>query len=402
MPGSETRQPLSSSRLLNFAAYASFFPIGMVNVILGPLLPALSLRWSLNYSQAGSLFTAQYLASTAGVALSGMVVARWGFRLAMKSGLLLTTGAVALLLAGSKLQGILCIAAIGAGLGLAVPAANLLVSEVNPSRRSAALNILNFCWGAGAIASPFLVAAAVKKVQLPLMLDGMALVMFITALGIALLPSSLEPVSVRSSTTAKRSTKGMLGIDWTHTALPTLAALFFVYVGIENGFGGWIAAYSKSLGNLSLSLAALTPSFFYASLTLGRWLAPLLLRFSNEVRLARAGLLAACVGMAALVFARGLPGVVSSTCLAGLGLSSVYPITIALLSREFGRAAPRVGSVMFTLSNLGGGVLPWLVGVSSTQFQSLKAGLLVPLIGCFTMYVLYRRKWQAAPEQQPT
>lgn len=398
MPGSKTRQPSSPSRLLTFAAYASFFPIGIVNVILGPLLPTLSLRWSLNYSQAGSLFTAQYVASTGGVALSGLVVARWGFRRAMQSGLLLTMAAVALLLAGSKLQGILCIAAIGAGLGLAVPAANLLVAEANPSRRSAALNILNFCWGAGAIVSPFLVAAAVKRLELPLMLDGIALVMFLTAVGIALLPSSIEP-SHQPAETARISAK-RIGIDWRHNALPALATLFFVYVGIENGFGGWIAAYSKSLGNISLSLAALTPSFFYASLTLGRWLAPLLLRFSNEVRLARAGLLMACVGMAALVFSRGLPGVVISTCLAGLGLSSVYPITIAMLSREFGPAAARVGSVMFTLSNLGGGLLPWLVGVFSTQFQSLKAGLLVPLIGCFTMYVLYRREWRIPPEPQ--
>jgi fucose permease len=84
----------------------------------------------------------------------------------------------------------------------------------------------------------------------------------------------------------------------------------------------------------------------------------------------------------------------TSATLAGLGLSSVYPITISLLSREFGPTASRVGSLMFTLANLGGGSVPWLVGVSSTQFGTLKAGLLLPLIGTAVMFGLYLRDWK--------
>jgi fucose permease len=50
---------------------------------------------------------------------------------------------------------------------------------------------------------------------------------------------------------------------------------------------------------------------------------------------------------------------------------------------------------MFVLSNVGGGLLPWVVGVSSNRFGTLKAGLLVPLLGCAAMYVLYLRHWEA-------
>jgi fucose permease len=176
-----------------------------------------------------------------------------------------------------------------------------------------------------------------------------------------------------------------------------LAVLFFLYVGVENGFGGWVASYARSLGNLTPAIALMTPSFFYAALMIGRWLAPLLLRLTDEIRLVQMGLLIACAGMAGLVLSRGLRGVVVSACLAGLGLSYVYPITISLLSQEFGPASTRIGSVMFTMSNIGGGVLPWVVGVSSNQFGTLKAGLAVPLIGCAAMYVLYLRKWKSAP-----
>jgi fucose permease len=172
--------------------------------------------------------------------------------------------------------------------------------------------------------------------------------------------------------------------------------LFFLYVGIENGFGGWVASYAKSLGNLPPAVSLMTPSFFYSALMLGRWLAPFLLRISEEIRLAQAGLLVACAGMAGLVSSNGLRGIAVSACLAGLGLSCVYPITIALLAREFGPASSRVGSLMFTLANIGGGLFPWMVGVSSNHFGTLKAGLAVPLIACAAMYGLYLRTWTAA------
>src|ERR1700730_11724283 len=117
MPRSHTPNASISAKALTFAAYASFVPIGIATVLLGPMLPTLSARWSLNYSQAGALFTVQFLASTAAVALSGVMVSRWGFRFAMKAGLVLMSAGVALLLAGPKIMGMLCIAASGFGMG---------------------------------------------------------------------------------------------------------------------------------------------------------------------------------------------------------------------------------------------------------------------------------------------
>lgn len=392
MPRTDTPNASISVPALTFAAYASFLPIGIATVLLGPMLPTLSARWSLNYSQAGALFTAQYLASTLAVALSGVLVSRWGFRFAMKAGLLLMGAGVALLLAGPKMMGILCIAAYGSGLGLAVPAANLLVAEVNPGRRSATLNLLNFFWSAGSVACPFLVAAAANRHRVPLLLAAVAGFAVLVAVGIAAMPSYIVEPSAKDADKNKGP-----AIPWKQGVVFFFGALFFLYVGLENGFGGWVASYAKSLGNLTPALAVMTPSFFYAALMLGRWLAPLLLRVTDEIRLVQAGLLIACAGMAGLVLSHGLRGVMVSASLAGLGLSYVYPITISLMSREFGPASSRIGSFMFTMSNLGGGIMPWMVGVSSNHFGTLKAGLAVPLIGCAVMYGLYLRQWKAVP-----
>jgi fucose permease len=299
---------------------------------------------------------------------------------------------IALLLVGSKLLGIACIAGLGVGLGLASPAANLLVAEVNPGRRSAALNLLNFSWSTGAVACPFLVAAAATSHQVPLLLAIVAGCALVVVLGIRAMPSTVQEPSIQQVAGPKR-----WALDWTQRSLPALLALFFLYVGTENSFGGWLASYASSLGSMSARSAVMTPSFFYAALMTGRWVAPLLLRRVDELQVARGGLLLACAGMAGLVASHTFWEVAASASVAGLGLSSVYPITISLLSREFGAAAARVGSLTFTMANIGGACLPWLVGISSTQLGSLKAGLGVPLIGAALTFMVYLRDWKSIP-----
>ncbi len=384
----------NSAPALTLASYISFIPIGIATVLLGPMLPTLSARWSLNYSQAGALFTAQYVASTCAVAVSGVVVSYRGYRFAIKAGLLLVAAGLALLLEGSAALGIVCIATYGAGLGIAVPAGNLLVAEVNPNRRSATLNWLNFCWSAGAVACPFLVAAAAKTQRVPLFLRIIAALSVAVAIGVAFMPSRIVEPYRKSG---ERSDVLPI-VRGRMLTFAVVAALFFLYVGTENGFGGWVASYTKSLVDSKPTMSLVTPSFFYAALMIGRSLAPFLLRSIEETRLAQAGLVLACIGTAGLLLSRELAGVLVSACAAGLGLSSVYPITIALLAREFGSSSSRLGSVMFVLSNIGGGLLPWIVGLSATQFGTLKAGLVVPLLGCGAMFALFLRRWTPQPE----
>jgi MFS transporter, FHS family, glucose/mannose:H+ symporter len=377
---SRTESGFSSTK----AANAAFLPIGVVTVLLGPLLPALSARWSLNYLQAGSLFTAQFLGSTIGVGLSGIIVSRFGFRFAINAGLLAMAVGVGSLPFTTRDLGLVCIFCSGTGLGLAIPAANLLVAAMNPERRSAALNRLNFWWSGGAVACPFIVAAAAKANRISLFLVILAGFLLLALLGIAALPAFVEPAGPQRDPGSNASP-----VHWNWRSLLVLAALFFLYVGTENAFGGWIASYARSLGTTSPALAVMTPSFFYAALMAGRWMAPLVLKTTDEIKTARAGLFIAFVGMAGLVFSHTLPLVVTSVSVAGLGLAAVYPITISRLSHEFGPAASRIGSIMFTMANLGGASLPWLVGYSSHEFSNLGVGLAIPVAATGFMSVLY-------------
>ncbi|HET7151566.1 MAG TPA: hypothetical protein VFI60_09150, partial [Candidatus Acidoferrum sp.] len=97
------------------------------------------------------------------------------------------------------------------------------------------------------------------------------------------------------------------------------------------------------------------------------------------------GLLLAATGEIVFLAARSPVTLFGGAFLAGLGLSSVFPILIAWLSKWYGTRARKVGGVMFALAALGSALVPPLVGVVSRYEGSLRVGLLVPLVGCATM-----------------
>jgi fucose permease len=271
----------------------------------------------------------------------------------------------------------------GVALGLTIPACNLAIAEINPEARGSALNLLNFSWSAGAVSCPFLVGAATRVQRVPLLLYVLAGAM----LAILLSVSRISFGSPEKTTLSAEPED--LKIDWTRRAILILSALFFLYVGMESAIGGWLASYAKQI-TWSGALPVMTPSLFYFALMIGRWLAPIVLRWTSEIALARAGIVIACAGNAGLVLARTITALVASATVAGLGLSAVYPITISLLSRRFGRASARAGSITFNMANFGGATLPLLVGYVGHQFGTLKVGLAVPLAAGVLMLGLYR------------
>src|SRR5260370_31191352 len=127
--------------------HLAFVPTGMVTTFLGPMLPALSSRGQLSDGQAGYFFTAQFLGSIVGVALTSILLPRRGFRFSLAIGYVLMAAGVRGLALTEWRLALLGTFVSGLGLGLVIPASNLLASSMNPDRRAAAISTLNFCWG---------------------------------------------------------------------------------------------------------------------------------------------------------------------------------------------------------------------------------------------------------------
>jgi MFS transporter, FHS family, glucose/mannose:H+ symporter len=372
-----------SSTALVARLHVGFVLTGIVNTMLGPMLPLLSNRWRLSDLQAGNLFVAQFLGSMVGVTASSLLVAWRGSRPVLVFGLLLMGLGSAALGPLNWTHGLMSLFTLGIGLGLTIPTTNLLISELHPQKRASALSWINLSWGLGAVVCPFIVAALRPSGRSFYLFYGVALLLVLLAATLTQasffgLPRPQDHGSTRATAEA----------NWKSRYVPILGAIFFLYVGSEASFGGWIASYAKRAipGETSW---VLTSSFFWASLLFGRSIAPALLRRVPEIWLSRISLLVALLGMFTALAARGTIQLGLSTCLAGVGLAPVFPIAIAALSHQFRAMASRVAGLMFNLAGLGGATLPWFVGLTSTRLNSLKAGLFVPLFGCFTMLLLH-------------
>jgi FHS family glucose/mannose:H+ symporter-like MFS transporter len=161
--------------------------------------------------------------------------------------------------------------------------------------------------------------------------------------------------------------------------------LFFLYVGSENSVAGWVASLTKRMNSDSADVWALAPMFFWGGLIAGRALVPMLPLRRFERKLLASGLILAAAGICLLLRARTFANVAVSVTAAGLGLAAIYPILVAWLVKAFGERSRRIGAIMFALAGMGGAIMPWFVGLTSTGTGSLRAGLFVPLAGCLAM-----------------
>jgi fucose permease len=360
--------------------HAGFVLTGVVCTILGPMLPVLSARWALNDTQAGYLFTAQFSGSMLGVMWSSFLMTHRGHRIPLLLGLGLMALGAATLLAASWMLGLVSTLCWGIGLGLVIPTTNLLISGLHPENRAAALNLVNFSWGAGAASGPFFAAALLRVHRISSLLYVVAALLILVAMGVTRVPL---PVRFSEPDEASLVRSGLRWSRW----VPILGALFFLYVGCEAGLSGWAATYAQRTAGTGTAWVFM-PSFFWLALLLGRATAPVFLTSVRELKLAKFGLALSTLGIVALLRARNLSVIAIGVSLAGLGLSSVFPIAIATLSRKFGAMAPRIAGLMFALAGAGGATLSWLVGYISTREGSLQYGLLVPLLATIVMLIL--------------
>jgi fucose permease len=161
-----------------------------------------------------------------------------------------------------------------------------------------------------------------------------------------------------------------------------LPAILFLYGGVENSVGGWVASYvSRFGGDRALALGAIAPAAFYAALALGRLGTTWLVRAFADVTLLRAGWTCALLAIGAMLFLQDATQVIVAAFVAGLGCSVVYPITAATIAREVGPFAPRLVGPLLTTGGLGSGVIPWVVGQVSNRTGSLRAALFVAVLG---------------------
>ena len=374
------RERTSSGRTsLLVVLFVGFVLSGIATTIVGPMLPVFIRRWALDDGQAGLFPSIQFLAALAGTGVSGAWTAWRGYRPALVAGYALMGFGLATIDAGTHVNALAATTALGLGYGLITPGTNLYVAEAGGVRSASLLSLLNFAWGAGAMACSPLIAMALRNNRLPGLLIGYAV--FGGLLAVVLLFARFGAEKHEKAVATEAGAPLLVGRGVTIA----LATLFFMYVGMETSIGVWSAEYSRRIAHGITNVTTLAPMFFYAGLTAGRGLAPLALLSLSEGPLVIGALSTVAIGTTVVIFSATLKVTVAGVFLAGLGCASIYPIYIAWLSKWFGARAKRIGGFLFALASLGGAAGPWLVGTFSKYSGSLRVGFLVPLLSALLM-----------------
>jgi FHS family glucose/mannose:H+ symporter-like MFS transporter len=349
--------------------FAGFVLTGIVNTILGPILPWLASRWSLSDAAAGSLFSVQFAGGLAGGGVSGLLVTRFGAGVTMGMGHLLMAIGLAMLAGGGLGAGLVGMGLSGLGLGFVIPTTNLMAAQLAPERAASALGAVNLCWGFGAAIWPLGVAAFAAR-------GGLTLALVLVCFLLLAMAAWAAPVSFPKASPPKSSSGGPQALAFGRLA--AFGICIALYSGIEAAFGGWITEYTRRLaGAASTDGWEIAASAFWAGLTAGRaavavWLIG---RWETAALFTGLSVVAAAIGL--LLVTPGVYAVMATAALCGVGLSPVFPVTVAALSREF---SPAAAGPMVALGSAGAGTLPLLVGAISDRTGSLTSGLAALII----------------------
>ncbi len=380
-PSASISAPHDSTRGLTIFVHAGFVVAGAVTILLGPILPMLAARWSLQDSQTGYFFLAQFLGAILGSAVSSFAMPRWGYKKSFLASFFLIGLGVAALGHFEWIGTLAAISVYGAGLGFLSPATNLWIGEAAKTGRAGALNLINFSWTAGAMACPFLVAIFADRGHFNFLLYAFTAATALLAIACIFLPLD-QPFEADSGRASARNRETKIAAS----PIPSFALLtvlfgivFFLQIGTENAVGGWVASYSHRYLAAGSRAWIITPSLFWGGLLLGRALAPAILKKVSEIRVVQAGLMLAIVGVGILISANTFAGIATGTVVAGFGVAPVFATLMSWLVRFYGPAARSLTGRLIGIGILGGACVPWGIGVLSTHFGSLKDGLALVL-----------------------
>lgn len=363
-----------------------FVLTGVVNTLLGPMLPEAVRLWRLSTARAGAFFPAQFIAAMAGALLMARVAARLGLPGCFAASFAAMAAGVAAAGAGGPLPALAGVCCFGFGLGLNIPAANCLAARLAPGGPEAAVTQLNLAWGMGAILGPAAVSPAFAAWSLrpPLV-----------ALGAALLAAAA--IAARLARHGGFA-PGAPSAGASHPCKPPprsfvlLAASFlFVYVGAENCLSGWLPLLARRAHGVAQAEAGVFASAFWAALLGVRAAVPLALVRCGAGRLMGAGLLLFLAGSCSAAAASSGALLLAGAAAAGAGLGPLFPLTVARFHHYGGAGAERKMGLVFAGASLGGACIPPMVGVVGEFTGALARGFaVVPAMGLLMLWLRVR------------
>lgn len=318
--------------------------MGVAVSAYGPLLEHLVRRFGVSLPVAGATISVHFAASLPGVLIAMRSFERLPARVSvMIAGAIVSLGLAVIAVAFVWPLFLAGVFIVGFGFGGLVLGLNQLVAYSEGARRAALLNALNGCYSAGAVAGPILVAAFAA--------DHFSALYFVGAAFWLLLIAGATGISGRLPVAPDLPRRPGLLVG-------LVICAFVLYVGVENGTGGWMTSHLESVGLSSTNAASVTSGFWLALVT-GRLLVSLIPASVPEKTIVLTG--SAIATLALLVASIGAVAPFAYV-VCGLALAPIFPTGIVWLAKLKPGDA-RATSWLYPAASIGGAAGPGVIGL---------------------------------------
>ncbi len=337
-----------------------FVFLGILTAGMGPILPEFSANTGANLAVVGGVYTALFLGALVAQIISGPLTDKLGQRVVLTFSLLIIAAGTAGMILSRSIWGLFFITFLtGLGHGAVDLSTNVMVSRTFTEKNASTMNLLHFFFGLGAFIGPALVSLMLRFFNQGILTLWLAVGMMVI---LSLAVTRLEnPPRVQSS-------DGGNGSVYKSLILWLLSVVILLYVGLENGLGGWVTTFMNQTTSLNLEKAALVSSGFWGALTIGRLLGAVLGSKISQKSLLIISLAAAA--MMGFVFALTVGGVlpsIASVLLIGFFTGSVYPTVMSLVTTAFPESPGKAASVIAAMGSIGGMLIPLAQGYLQEQ-----------------------------------
>lgn len=313
---------------------------------------------------------------------TGIFQDRMGKRFTVNLAMIITgVGMLLPILSYSYLSTVLAFMIIGIGNTILQVSANpLLLDTSSDENKAANLSLSQFIKAISSMLGPIIVAALAKYTgNWKLVFPIYATISFLSALW-------LSNVKIEESKPDKKpaTLKTVFTLLRNPFIITMILAIFFI-VGFDVSINTNIANFLKSKYSISLDIASLGISVYFASLMTGRFLGAILLRKVNPKSFLIVSTIVTILGLLGILISPAIGITWALIFITGLGFSNIFPLIFALtIERKPEYANEISGLIIFAVC--GGAVIPPIAGILTDALGY--SSIIYVLLACI-VYVSY-------------
>lgn len=378
----------SHSIIATIAYYLTFIILGMTTAAVGPSLPKLAEHTSSGLDRISLIFIVSASGYVMGSFTGGRAYDRFSAHKLM-SATLIGIASASIMIPNARSMNVLLIAMFLSGFasGAIDVGGNALVLWTHGDKSGPFLNGLHFFFGVGSLIAPLVLAPVLLRTgDIHWMYYLFAIVSVPLLIWLWFLPEPIKPDhTIREANAAFPVVTVLLTV-----------ILFFLYVGLELGFGNWIYTYALTLGLGTTVTAAYLTSAFWGSFTFGRLLAVWVSTRMRPLTIIIMDLIGCLIStIIIMLWKESSLALWIGTFGLGISMASIFP-TIIMLAGERMSITGTVTGWFLVGSGAGSMVLPWLIGqiFVLTGPQSMNSVLLIDIALMILVLCLFiaRRK----------